>query len=68
MCGSLRARLNDSRILVPPAVPTELTVQAKGYSSWSNYDSDKPESAELIKIDAGREIQMTVELERSGEN
>jgi hypothetical protein len=68
MCGSLRARLNDSRILVPPAVPTELTVQAKGYSSWSNYDSDKPESAELIKIDSGREIQMTVELERSGEN
>ena len=46
---------DDSSILVPPAVPTQLTVSAGGYTSWTNQDR--------LKIESGAELQMTVELE-----
>lgn len=60
------SQTNNSLILVPPAVPTQLTVQAKGYATWRNYDLNNPSSAALIVVDSGREIQMTVELDHSG--
>lgn len=54
---------DDSSILVPPAVPTQLTVRAGGYASWTNQDRDHPEATSLLKIESGAEDQMTVELE-----
>jgi hypothetical protein len=57
------SRSDDSSILVPPAVPTKLTVRAEGYASWTNQDRDHPEATSLLKIESGAELQMTVELE-----
>jgi len=55
-------RSRDSKILVPPAVPTQLTIHADGYIDWSNYDPENPAAATLLKIESGAEAQMTVEL------
>ena len=54
---------SESLLLIPPGIPTELTVQANGYRSWSNYDAKSPKSAALLKINSGEKIQMTIELE-----
>lgn len=55
-------RSGDSKVLVPPGIPTQLTVRAAGYTSWSNYDPKIHVSAGLIKIESGAEAQMTVAL------
>jgi hypothetical protein len=54
---------SDVPILVPPSIPTQLTVEAKGYVTWSNYDSNKANADALLKVKSGDEIQLTVELE-----
>jgi hypothetical protein len=39
---------SDVPILVPPSIPTQLTVEAKGYVTWSNYDSNKANADALL--------------------
>ena len=60
----ISANETDDSILVPPGIPTQLTVQAQGYSNWSNYDPQKSAVSSLLNVKSGEEINLTVELKK----
>jgi hypothetical protein len=57
------SQTGDSLFLLPPGIPTLLTINAEGYRSWSPYNTENPSSPALLKVDPGEEIEITAELQ-----